>query len=140
MSDRASLLHQPRTFGPKVVLFCGGRDCTEESHGALIRVDILGLKVGSVVLHGGAKGADMLADEIARELAYERELHVVRVDALWHAYGKRAGPLRNEVMAWMLRPDYAFAYPTGGPGTRDMLERLKRLGIDTFVREVSRVA
>lgn len=121
----------------QVVLFCGGRDCTETSHGALIEDDVRSLGVGSMVLHGGARGADSIADYYARQLAYERELHIAKVDALWAAFGKRAGPLRNNAMARMLRPAFAFAYPTGGPGTAGMLEILDREKIPHVVREAA---
>lgn len=123
-----------RILGPEVVLFCGGRDCTEASHGQMIRGDIFGLTRGSIVLHGGAKGADMLADFWGRRQARERELHVARVDALWKVWGNSAGPRRNRAML-MLRPTFAFAYPTGGPGTAGMLELLRDAGIDHVVRE-----
>lgn len=134
--------------GAHVVLFCGGRDCTDDSHGEIISADVRSLGVGSVVLHGGQgcdtarrvpKGADALADYYGRQHAYERELHVARVDALWHAFGKRGGPLRNNVMARMLRPAFAYCYPTGGPGTAGMIEILKREGIPYVVREVANV-
>lgn len=131
-------LSSPR-HGAHVVLFFGGRDCTDASHGAVIEEDVRSLGVGSVVLHGGQRGADLLADHYGRKYAYERELHVVRVDALWHAFGKRAGPLRNNVMARMLRPAYAFGYPTGGPGSKGMLEILAREQIPSTIREVSHV-
>jgi hypothetical protein len=121
-------------YGPQIVLFCGGRDCTEASHGALVRGDIFGLTRGSLVLHGGGRGLDMLADRYGRKFARERELHVVRVDALWQAWGNPAGPRRNRAMM-MLRPDFAFAYPTGGPGTRDMLGLLVAADVPHVIRE-----
>lgn len=121
--------------GAHVVLFFGGRDCTRASHGDVIGYDIARLGVGSVVLHGGATGADDLAGYYARRYAYERELHVACVDALWGAFGKRAGPLRNNVMVRLLRPVYAFGYPTGGPGSAGMIEILDREGIPYTLRE-----
>lgn len=138
--DRQPDLMQAPFKGSHVVLFFGGRDCTYESHGDLIRADVGSLGVGSLVLHGGAPGADMIADNYARLLAWSRELHVARVDALWSAYGKRAGPLRNNVMARMLRPVYAFGYPTGGPGSAGMIEVLERESIPYSLREVAHVA
>lgn len=125
-----------RRHGPQVVLFCGGRDCTLESHGRQIRADILGLQRGSIVLTGGAKGADQIADSLGRQYARERELHVVRMDALWHAYGKSAGPKRNAAML-RLSPGFAFAYPTGGPGTAGMLELLVAANIPHVIHEVA---
>lgn len=124
--------------GPRVVLFCGGRDCTDDSHGAMIRADIYGLERGSVVLHGGARGADLIADYYARRVAEERELHVARVDALWEVYGRSAGPRRNRAMT-MLNPTFAFAYPTGGPGTAGMIELLQEARVPVCVREARRV-
>jgi hypothetical protein len=99
-----------------------------------VRGDIFGLTRGSLVLHGGARGLDMLADHYGRQLARQRALHVVRVDALWNAYGKSAGPKRNRVMM-TLRPDFAFAYPTGGPGTQDMLDLLAEANVPHVIRE-----
>jgi hypothetical protein len=134
MTDSARSGSVPsRPLGPQIVLFCGGRDCTEASHGQMIRGDIFGLTRGSIVLHGGGKGADMLADRYGRKLARERHLHVARVDALWSAYGNPAGPLRNRAML-MLRPTFAFVYPTGGPGTEGMLELLVEANITHVVR------
>lgn len=122
----------PNRRGPQVILFCGGRDCTEESHGDAIRVAVFRLTRGSVVLHGGAPGADTLADFYTRKLAKERELHVARVDALWKVWGKSAGPRRNRAML-LIRPDFAFAYPTGGPGTEGMLELLAAANIPHYI-------
>lgn len=117
-------------FGPGVVLVCGSRAWTNRD---MIYVDIFGLTKGSIVVHGGQgtpeKGADMIADSVARELGF----HVARVDALWDFYGKSAGPRRNEAMG-LLRPSFALAYPLGGPGTRDMISRLKRWEIPTYIR------
>lgn len=135
LSSRFTLPHH----GAHVVLFFGSRDCTEQSHGVMIEDDIRSLGVGSVVLHGGQRGADMLADYYARQAAYDLELHVARVDALWDAYGKKAGPLRNNVMARMLRPAFAFGYPTGGPGSASMVSILEREKIPYVLREVARV-
>lgn len=119
-----------RPHGPEVVLFCGGRDCLWTHHGELIRADIAGLRDGSVVLHGGQRGADMMADHFARE----RGLHAAKVDALWDFYGRSAGPRRNSAMM-LLRPTFAFCYPTGGPGTAGMIGLLVRAGVEHVIRD-----
>jgi hypothetical protein len=120
---------------PRIVLFCGGRDCTQESHGEQIRADVSSLPKGSIVLHGGAKGADALADFYARSPNIrDLELHVARVPALWEVYGRSAGPRRNRAMM-LLGPDFAFVYPTGGPGTQDMLALLDEAGVQHAVYE-----
>lgn len=115
---------------PQRVLFCGGRDWTDSGR---VRVDVGGLAKGSIVIHGGAQGADDLAGYWARHLGY----HVAQVDALWHVHGKAAGPMRNEAMM-MLRPDFAFVYDTGGRGTADMKRRLARWNVPHVVHSASR--
>lgn len=46
------------------------------------------------VVHGGARGADYIADQFARRMRFEVEQHV----ADWDKYGKRAGYVRNQQM------------------------------------------
>ena len=98
---------------PQVVLFCGSRDWTDR---APIRRDLENLPPGSVVIEGGARGADRIAREEAEALG----LHVATVPALWDHYGKSAGYRRNEAMA-RLAPEFAYAYPLGGRGTAHMI-------------------
>lgn len=51
---------------------------------------------GVVIVHGACpKGADTMADEIARSYGYRTEPH----PADWDAYGRRAGFIRNAEMA-----------------------------------------
>ena len=121
------------SHGPMIVLFCGGRDCTPESHGQQVYADVFGIPQGSIVLHGGAKGADALASNAARHYAKDRDLHEAIVPALWGTHGKSAGPRRNAAML-KLRPDFAFAYPTGGPGTNHMVALLQRENIPVVIR------
>jgi hypothetical protein len=47
-----------------------------------------------MVIHGGAKGADILAGQAAFGLG----LHVHTYPAEWHIYGNAAGPVRNRRM------------------------------------------
>ena len=48
-----------------------------------------------VFLSGGCEGADLLGERYAVAHGYSIERH----DAKWHAYGRAAGPLRNQKMA-----------------------------------------
>jgi hypothetical protein len=98
---------------PQVVLFTGSRDWVDP---APIRSDLESLPPGSVVIEGGARGADRIARQEAEALG----LHVATVRALWDHYGKSAGYRRNEAMA-RLEPEFAYAYPLGGPGTAHMV-------------------
>ncbi len=100
---------------PVVALFCGSREWTDRDR---IRRDLESLPEGSVVIEGGARGADRIAREEAEALG----LHVATVWALWDHYGKSAGFRRNEAMA-RLCPDHVYAYPLGeSRGTRHMIE------------------
>ena len=101
------------------ILVCGGRDF----YGS---VDCLSLLKIDILIHGGARGADMLADTWARM----HGVHCARVDALWDHYGKSAGFKRNAVMA-QLSPDLCVAFP-GGVGTQMMVKICQSAGITVW--------
>ena len=48
----------------------------------------------TVVIHGGARGADTLAGEAAQTMKVPVEVF----PAQWNLYGKSAGPIRNKQM------------------------------------------
>jgi hypothetical protein len=97
-----------------VAIFCGSRKWTDRER---IRCDLKSLPPGSIVIEGGAPGADRIAREEAQALG----IHVATVRALWDFYEKSAGYRRNEAMA-RLQPDYCYAYPLDGPGTKHMID------------------
>ncbi|HEY4779122.1 MAG TPA: SLOG family protein [Solirubrobacterales bacterium] len=99
---------------PIIALFCGSREWTDRER---IRRDLESLPEDSVVIEGGAPGADRIARQEAQKLG----IHVATVNALWDYYDKPAGYRRNEAMA-RLQPDYVYAYPLGGPGTAQMIK------------------
>jgi hypothetical protein len=98
---------------PVVAIFCGSRKWADRER---ICRDLESLPPDSIVIEGGAPGAD----RIAREEARARGIHVATMPALWDFYDKPAGYRRNEAMA-RLGPDYCYAYPLDGPGTRHMI-------------------
>ena len=104
------------------VLVCGGRKFEDAR---LMRKHLSEvLNSDDIVIHGGATGADAHADAEARALG----VHVARVDALWGAYGRSAGPRRNRAML-ALKPDKVIAFP-GGIGTENCIKQAEALGID----------
>lgn len=70
----------------------------------------------SLIIQGGAEGADRFAEEWARE----REVNCLRVPAKWRRLGKdMAGSARNREMVLMY-PDEVVAFP-GQHGTMNMV-------------------
>jgi len=72
---------------PATILVCGDRYWADKD--AIRRV--LEILHPEVVIHGGAKGADSLAGEVANDLNIATEVY----PAQWSLYGKGAGPIRN---------------------------------------------
>lgn len=78
------------------ILICGDRNWSnkkiieEEVLKALEELECTDRK-DVIILHGGARGADSLAGEVARELG----IRIKVFPAEWEKYGKVAGPLRN---------------------------------------------
>lgn len=105
---------------PMKALVCGGR--TYRDADTVFRV-LSGYPITHIV-HGGARGADTLADQYARKAG----LPVAEYRAKWHTYGKAAGALRNAEMLADGRPHIVIAFP-GGTGTADMVRRAKRAGV-----------
>jgi YspA, cpYpsA-related SLOG family len=83
------------------------------------------------VVHGGAKGADTIASEIAQALGMKTEAHL----ADWQAYHKAAGPLRNQKMV-DLGADVCLAFlQPNSKGTANCIEKAKKAGIKTIIFE-----
>ena len=101
------------------VLVFGGRDFHDEA--AMVTALLDELQEGDVVIHGGARGADALAGDVAGRLMGHE---VVVFPAQWAKYGKGAGPIRNQQMLDS-GVDLAVEFP-GGRGTADMRSRLER--------------
>jgi len=101
------------------VIVCGGRSFDD----LLAVKDALLAVKPSLVIHGGAPGADQAAGRAAFELGI-----AVRVfPADWVQYGKSAGPRRNQEMV-EAGADLVLSFP-GGRGTADLVARAKRAGI-----------
>ena len=116
------------------VLICGGRDYSDPEHVLLEAVRFLAVFYGDKlrVMHGGAKGADMLAGEAA--ISFGVPVKVFPAD--WDTHGKRAGPIRNKQMLEYLlmcrRKGHSVqvvAFP-GGKGTEHMVKLATEARID----------
>lgn len=71
-----------------IVLVCGSRDWLDE---VVIYKYIKSLPVGSEVIQGGARGADLLA----RDAAHKLQIPYHTYPAQWSRHGRAAGPIRN---------------------------------------------
>lgn len=82
------------------------------------------------IIHGGARGVDLLADKWA--ILHECVIEEYKAD--WDKYGKSAGPIRNQLMLDVGKPDLVIAFPTkNSKGTWDMVSRAKKKGIETII-------
>jgi hypothetical protein len=109
-------------------LFCGDRNWDNE---APIRTALLELLPDTIIIHGGARGADKMAGRVAKELGFT----VIELPANWGRYGRAAGPIRNREML-MLNPDIVFAFHKNideSKGTKHMLKIAKEAGVDTIL-------
>lgn len=105
------------------VVICGDRHWSDKTS---IKEFISALEP-SLVIHGGAQGADSLAGEAAKELG----IPVMIVEAEWSKYGKAAGPIRNKKML-DLEPEFVVAFHANldkSKGTKNCLNQAEKLDI-----------
>lgn len=84
-----------------------------------------------IIVHGGARGADSICDQVCREVGVRRLI----VNAEWRRYGRQAGYLRNQQMLDEHNDvEKVFAFiVSDSPGSRDMIVRARRKGIAVHV-------
>lgn len=109
---------------PARVLVTGGRTYNDRQ----VVEAALRVYTTAVLCHGGARGADSLAGEVARGLGIP--VQVMHAD--WATYGKHAGPIRNREMLEKFRPDILIAFP-GGAGTMHMRRIAEAAGVPIYV-------
>jgi hypothetical protein len=76
----------------------------------------------TIIIHGGARGADSLAGNLATSL----KMKVIKLQAEWDKYGKAAGILRNQQMLDEEHPDLVVYFHKdieNSKGTKDMVTR-----------------
>lgn len=83
----------------------------------------------STVIHGGARGADRMAGEIANTFGHK----VLVYPAKWDKYGKAAGHIRNQQMLDEGKPDLVVYFHNNlaeSKGTGGMVSRARKAGIE----------
>jgi hypothetical protein len=73
------------------ILVCGDRNWSDYD---IIRDHLSCLNSSTIIITGGCRGADKLAEKAAIELGLEVQVF----EAQWDLYGKSAGPIRNIAM------------------------------------------
>ena len=98
------------------VLVCGGRDYDDYQHVYKVLSEVN----PALVISGGARGADSLAERWATEIG----IPLIIMPAPWKAKGRPAGLMRNSWMLEFADPDMVIAFP-GGRGTADIVRKAK---------------
>ena len=103
----------------KRILICGDRNYKD-----WLRIqDYLNtISRTTIIIHGGARGADSLAGNLATSL----KMKVIKFPAEWDKYGKAAGVLRNQQMLDEGHPDLVVYFHKdieNSKGTKDMVTR-----------------
>jgi len=106
------------------VLVTGGRDYRDEQRVYEVLEDLWEQTRFTLLIQGGASGADTLAAGWAMNKV---DVHSVTVYAKWNLEGRAAGHLRNQAML-KLGPDQVVAFP-GGRGTAHMVRLAKAAGV-----------
>lgn len=118
-------------MGRKVVI-AGSRDFTD--YDFLKRVLDSRIFDTDVIISGGARGVDTLAELYAKE----RGLKCIVFRADWKKYGKSAGPIRNRQMA--MEGTHLIAFWDGeSRGTKNMIEQAKNFNLDVEVILINKV-
>jgi hypothetical protein len=111
------------------ILVCGDRNWRDMS---IIGRELKKFPPETIVIHGGAKGADTLGGFVAEKLGFK----VLVFPANWKRYGKAAGPIRNQVMIDEGMPELVLAFHENlseSKGTKDMVNRARGVGIKVEV-------
>jgi hypothetical protein len=109
------------------VLVCGGRDYENAEALGQIMDELAQRITIDAVIEGDARGADRMAGEWARSHRVEN----IKFCADWENLGRKAGPIRNQLMLDEGRPDVVVAFPGVG-GTADMMMRARSAGVEVI--------
>ena len=86
----------------------------------------------TIVVHGGARGADIMAGDAAVVLGIPTHVY----PAQWARYGRGAGPIRNKEQYDAEQPDIVFAFHNdldSSKGTAHMVRYATSQGCDVVV-------
>ena len=121
----------------KYLLIAGSR--TFEDRELLYRVadEVLAGDNETVIIEGGARGADSLA----KDYALERGLELVEFKADWKQYGRAAGPKRNDEMVDYIKEkdgEALYFWDEESRGTKQCIESAQKKGVPVWVWSTKR--
>ena len=116
------------------VLICGDRNWTDE--GAIFK-RLHRLPFDTVIIVGGARGADILAERAARTMnrTGQKQFDIRVFPAQWETYGRAAGPIRNSQMLDE-KPHLVIAFHSNvevSKGTKNCVLEARRRKIDVEI-------
>ena len=115
----------------KRILVCGDRNWNDSEK---IREVLKEYPKESVIIHGGCRGADTIAGNVAKEYG----MSVIVFPAEWSKHGLAAGPIRNKKMLDEGKPDLVLAFHSdisSSKGTNNMISQARKKGIETILYE-----
>lgn len=112
----------------KRVIFCGSRGWNNIR---LVRQAIAKMPHDALIVTGGARGADTIANLEAVSRGLDTEIY----QAQWQAHGRSAGMVRNRLMRQLpgVRAVVAFRASGQSRGTDEMIHAARAEGIKTIV-------
>jgi hypothetical protein len=115
----------------KKVAIVGSRDFTDYAILKQFILDHIDVNEIDMIVSGGAKGADSLAEVFADE--FQKKKAIFKPD--WTRYGKVAGFLRNTDIIDSSDICFAFLSHPNSNGTLDSISKAKERKIPLFVYE-----
>ena len=110
------------------VIIAGGRYFDNYNELCLYCDKVLQNKIHMEIVSGGAKGADALGEQYAKE----RNYRLKQFPAAWSKFGRSAGVIRNAEMANYATILIAF-WDGRSRGTKSMINLAKKEGLKIYV-------
>ena len=108
------------------LLVCGGRDYKDYSRLYAVLDRALNHYADRlIIIHGAADGADLMAENWAKQ----RQVEYRGYPARWFTFKNAAGIIRNKHMRDHSQPHSCVAFP-GGTGTLNMCTLMREIGIE----------
>lgn len=124
--ENVKLPEEFEAYLPPKIAVTGGRNYSNRKFVYTMLDSALEKFPNMTLVHGGATGAD----DLANDWAIENKIDVIIFEAEWDKLGKAAGPIRNKQMAES-NISFLIAF-SGGSGTNNMFQECRRLGIPTW--------